>query len=66
MQNESTSIESPCIRNCCLDQNDMCVGCFRMLDEILIWGQASDDKKQAIITKLALRKMTQKSTNAKS
>lgn len=64
MQNESTIMESPCIRNCCLDQNDMCVGCFRMLDEILIWGQASNDKKQAIITKLEQRKSAQKSATS--
>lgn len=29
---------SPCVRNCCLDDNDVCIGCGRTLDEIRLWG----------------------------
>ncbi|WP_028863479.1 DUF1289 domain-containing protein [Psychromonas aquimarina] len=43
-----TKITSPCIRNCCLDQSDICMGCFRSLQEIKEWGQASDIRKQEI------------------
>lgn len=43
------SITSPCIRNCCLDEQDMCVGCFRLLDEIIAWGDASPEQKQHIL-----------------
>ncbi|MGB0915594.1 MAG: DUF1289 domain-containing protein, partial [Crocinitomicaceae bacterium] len=25
-------IKSPCIRNCCLNQKDICVGCFRHIN----------------------------------
>jgi predicted Fe-S protein YdhL (DUF1289 family) len=32
---------SPCIRQCTLDEHDICLGCFRSLEEILAW-QASD------------------------
>ncbi|MEP1869041.1 MAG: DUF1289 domain-containing protein, partial [Paraglaciecola sp.] len=39
------SVTSPCVRNCCLDKQDMCVGCYRLIDEILIWGQADDHRK---------------------
>lgn len=42
-------IQSPCVRNCCLDDKDMCVGCFRVMDEILIWGQADDKQKREIL-----------------
>ncbi|MGS2720806.1 DUF1289 domain-containing protein [Paraglaciecola aestuariivivens] len=49
-------IASPCIRHCCLDNQDLCAGCFRTLDEILIWGQASDSQKQQILTLCANRK----------
>lgn len=49
------AIESPCIRNCCLDQNDICVGCLRSLDDILIWGSASDAKKVAILEQVEKR-----------
>ncbi|WP_019616817.1 DUF1289 domain-containing protein [Psychromonas ossibalaenae] len=43
-----TKTTSPCIRNCCLDQSDICMGCFRSLQEIKEWGQASDIRKQEI------------------
>lgn len=52
-----SNITSPCIRNCCLNENDICLGCFRSIDEILIWGTASDEQKS--IT-LALSKTRRK------
>jgi len=42
-------IESPCIRRCCLDDNDICIGCLRTLDEICHWSQANDHDKQKIL-----------------
>jgi predicted Fe-S protein YdhL (DUF1289 family) len=44
------SIASPCIRICCLDDKDVCLGCFRTLDEIRNW-QASDDANRALVLK---------------
>ncbi len=43
-------IESPCVRNCCLDQQDVCLGCGRLLAEILEWQQASKARQQQIVT----------------
>ncbi|MCQ8104293.1 DUF1289 domain-containing protein [Methylomonas sp. SURF-2] len=37
---ESENIPSPCVRNCCLDEQDICLGCFRSLSEICGWSQA--------------------------
>jgi predicted Fe-S protein YdhL (DUF1289 family) len=48
-------IASPCVRSCCLDQNDICFGCGRSLVEITGWQSASNDRKQEIITMAALR-----------
>ncbi|WP_156302871.1 DUF1289 domain-containing protein, partial [Methylogaea oryzae] len=28
------SASPPCVRNCCLDSTDICLGCFRALAEI--------------------------------
>lgn len=53
---EQADVESPCIRQCCLDSQDMCVGCFRTLDEILLWGSASIDKKTSILENVHKRK----------
>lgn len=48
--------DSPCIRNCCLDEQDICMGCYRSLEEILIWHKASDDERNEILTLCQLRK----------
>lgn len=42
-------VTSPCVGNCCLDNNDMCVGCFRLMDEILNWAQADVTQKKKIL-----------------
>lgn len=49
MTDYTDSIQSPCIRNCCLDRNDVCLGCFRTLSEIIAWGQASNEKRKTIL-----------------
>jgi uncharacterized protein len=41
--------QSPCIRNCCLDDDDKCLGCFRSLQEIKEWGTADSHKRQIIL-----------------
>ena len=51
-----SEIESPCVRNCCLDDKDVCLGCFRTLGEILAWGEASDDRKREILVQAAKRR----------
>jgi predicted Fe-S protein YdhL (DUF1289 family) len=48
--------DSPCVRNCCLDEQDICMGCYRSLEEILIWHKASDDERNGILTLCQLRK----------
>jgi hypothetical protein len=40
---------SPCVRNCCLDDDNVCMGCGRLLEEIVQWGTASDAVKTAIL-----------------
>ena len=49
------SISSPCIRNCCLNNNDICIGCFRHLDEIIGWQERSNNEKKLIIEKCQKR-----------
>ena len=50
------AIESPCIRKCCLDDDDICVGCLRHIDEILVWGKASNKEKSLILDRIESRK----------
>lgn len=48
-------INNPCVRNCCLDQTDICLGCGRHVDEITGWHQATEQEKQQILQKAAER-----------
>jgi uncharacterized protein len=47
---------SPCVRNCCLDDDDICLGCFRSVDEIIQWGAATEQQKQKIMALANARK----------
>ena len=40
------TLESPCVRNCCLDENDICLGCHRSISEICGWSAATEEKKE--------------------
>jgi len=49
-------VESPCIRKCTLDDDDICVGCFRSLDEICAWGSASNKQRHEILEQATARR----------
>lgn len=51
------TISSPCIRQCCLNEQDICLGCFRSLDEILGWSVAPQNEKQQVLKRAAERKI---------
>jgi len=49
-------VASPCVRNCCLDERDVCMGCGRSLDEIRIWSEAGDSERLRILERAAARR----------
>ena len=49
-------ISSPCIRNCCLNEEDICLGCFRHVDEIIEWGSTDNKRRQHILTNSVKRR----------
>lgn len=51
--------DSPCVRNCCLDQQDICLGCGRLLDEIIEWHSANL-LRRAQILQLAQARIAQR------
>jgi uncharacterized protein len=42
-------VASPCVRSCCLDDDDVCIGCGRALHEIVAWGTADDAARRSIL-----------------
>jgi predicted Fe-S protein YdhL (DUF1289 family) len=44
-------VPSPCVRRCCLDENDICMGCFRSMAEIMRWNEADDAERREIVAR---------------
>jgi predicted Fe-S protein YdhL (DUF1289 family) len=51
----ATGPASPCVRNCCLDAADICLGCGRSLEEILAWHRVDAAGREAIVQAAAVR-----------
>ncbi|MGR8941543.1 MAG: DUF1289 domain-containing protein [Gammaproteobacteria bacterium] len=49
-------LASPCIGICRLEQNRLCVGCFRTIDEITGWAQSDTATRTAILLKSEQRR----------
>lgn len=52
----SNAVQSPCIKNCSLDEQKICRGCFRRLDEIIDWHNADETTRRAILERVAARR----------
>jgi predicted Fe-S protein YdhL (DUF1289 family) len=50
---------SPCISLCRLNDEDICIGCFRTAEEISSWAYLDNDKKIEIINRCAERETKQ-------
>jgi len=52
-------IDSPCVKICVIHpQAEICVGCFRTLNEIEEWSTLTPDQRNAIRIKLTVRGKT--------
>ncbi|RTZ16620.1 DUF1289 domain-containing protein [Vibrio aquaticus] len=59
-KNPKSAVPCPCIRHCCLDQEDICLGCFRSLEEILNWSQSTDSEKRKVLRLCEQRRAAKK------
>jgi len=50
------NINKPCIRQCCLNEEDVCLGCFRTFDDMLIWNKANAEQKTKMLQMAEQRK----------
>lgn len=41
--------KSPCISICALDENDICMGCYRSAQEITDWFMSSSEQKRDML-----------------
>lgn len=48
--------KNPCVRNCCLNEQDVCLGCGRTLIEITSWTRLSDAEREHVLMDAERRK----------
>jgi uncharacterized protein len=58
MTTSDQPVASPCVRNCCLNEEDVCLGCFRLLTEIVGWSDADNTERQVILNNTKARRET--------
>jgi predicted Fe-S protein YdhL (DUF1289 family) len=49
-------VTSPCNNICQLNDNKVCIGCFRTINEIANWTKYTDREKKNIIEQIEKRK----------
>lgn len=55
--NVSPSVQSPCVSLCRLDEERVCLGCFRHVEDIRAWRSADDDTRREIIAAAEQRRL---------
>jgi len=48
-------VKSPCISVCALNDDGLCIGCWRTVDEIAAWSSLDNEGKQDVV-RLAQRR----------
>ena len=49
-------VQSPCIEDCCLNDEKICLGCFRSIGEISQWSQMNDKIRLHVLHKAETRR----------
>ncbi len=56
MNQSEDGVQSPCIENCCLNDEKICLGCFRSIVEISQWSQMNDGMRLDVLQKAEKRR----------
>jgi predicted Fe-S protein YdhL (DUF1289 family) len=54
--NVSTAVPSPCISICRLNEQKVCTGCFRHVEDIRDWRAATDERRREIVSQADQRR----------
>ncbi|RBO82275.1 MULTISPECIES: DUF1289 domain-containing protein [Marinomonas] len=55
MDHHENKVPSPCVNVCFLNEDDVCVGCYRTGHEISQWGRMDVASQQAVMEKVRER-----------
>jgi len=42
-------IPNPCVNLCSLNNNNVCIGCYRTIDEVGAWGRYDDEQRLQVL-----------------
>jgi predicted Fe-S protein YdhL (DUF1289 family) len=59
-------VQSPCRENCCLNDENICVGCFRSLAEIAQWQQMDNRTRLDVLRRAENRRKVHDDLGAKN
>lgn len=54
-------VTSPCMSVCALDEDDICIGCFRTAEEISNWSVMSDKERSQVLSDITQRGIAKRS-----
>ena len=49
MNTPERPVASPCVNICALDEDDICTGCQRTVEEITRWGRMTNDERRGVL-----------------
>jgi predicted Fe-S protein YdhL (DUF1289 family) len=49
MNTPERPVRSPCVNICALDNDDVCTGCQRTVEEITRWSRMSNDERRTVL-----------------
>ena len=52
---KDNKVKSPCVNLCLLNDDDVCVGCYRTGKEISTWGRLSAEEQRGVLVKVSER-----------
>ncbi|GAA0833071.1 MULTISPECIES: DUF1289 domain-containing protein [Marinomonas] len=55
---KNAKVASPCVNLCLLNDDDVCVGCYRTGKEISTWGRLTAEEQRAVLVKVSEREQT--------
>jgi predicted Fe-S protein YdhL (DUF1289 family) len=49
LSDEEKPVASPCVSICALDEDDLCTGCQRSIDEIRRWSRMDNQERRQVL-----------------
>ncbi len=56
MLKKKTGLGNPCIHVCTLDDNKICLGCYRSAEEVRNWFRYTDEQKKETLRNSEIRR----------